>query len=400
MKSDSRMSAYELLEFIQKEYLKLKGLDHSLDVDRAVAEEVMKEILGKEDVSEEYSMVQEMLNASVLKTKYQNPYTYGILNDIVQSIEKIKADIFRNMDLDIKMPCFGTVDYDVFSAEICAANCDEKLIIISDGLFTFANLISKIMTQIFPLEKDDDIQRFSADIEKIKRQIEDNKEIKLRFFDLMLACIVTKEPPRAKPYIIDFRLNALLSVIRESFEIFVVAHEYSHSILGHLEDKKINSTSKIEELSDSEIKEIFHSWEDEIMADVYGAGITLAIMNKKKFDPYVSMLGIIVCMNSFVLFDKIEQLRQGNSDKQKISKSHPSGAMREKFVEQQYFENKDLGLFKMIDTLFADLWDEFEVFFGKLSDIIEKTTKMDIYEIPFEVTQSLMYHIIGNNKSI
>lgn len=401
MSAESKSNAYKMLEMIQKRYLALKGLDHPGKLGKTKIESVIKGVMGEineTDVSEVYSALKEHTDSLVLNTKYQDPYFYDILNNIIRDLEGIKKDIFKGMDLNIEMPCFGSVDYDIFSAEICAPDCNEKLIIISDGLFTFANLISKVIAQVFPLKEMDSEQSFSVDIDNVQRQIENNKEIKLRFYDLMLACLITGEPPRARQYFIEFRLNWLLEIIRNSFETFVVAHEYSHSILGHLEDKRINSTSKIDELKDCEFEKIVHSWEEEIEADLYGVIMTLAVMGKKGVDRYMTMMGIIVCMNSLELFDRIEMLRSGNSTDRKMSRSHPPGWVREALVVQKYFDGEEVCLFKTVDTIFSNLWEDFENFFKKLSHMIENATSMNIYEIPFEVTQSILYNIIMDAK--
>ena len=207
MKNNSKVNAYKMLEDIQQKYLELKGLNTPIPLDEKSYSDILRQILGKNDVSDEISQIEKELESIVLNTKYQNPHTYSILFKIIQDIEEIKGDIFRGLDLNIEMPYFGTVDFDMFSAEICSSECNEKLIIISDGLFTFANLISKIIVQIFPMEEKSGIQEFSTDIEKILNYIENNLEIKLRFFDLMLACLITREPPRAQPYILNYNLN-------------------------------------------------------------------------------------------------------------------------------------------------------------------------------------------------
>lgn len=395
MSSEQKLNAYEFLELIQKKYLELKGRNQPLQFDKSV-EDFIKNAWKDIDVSQMYSVMEEQMHRIIPCTKYQAPHTYFLLYNIIQDIEKIKTDIFKHTDLDIRMPCFGTVDYDIFSAEICAPNCNEKLIIISDGLFTFANLISKIITLAFPFEVTDKYLTISTDMKEIKKYIENHTEVKLRFYDLMLACLLSREPPRAKQYFINHELDAMLSTIRDSFETFVVAHEYAHSILGHLEDKKINSTASIDELRDSEIKEIFHSWQDEVDADIHGAGITLSVMAEKGYDPYVSMIGIIVCVNSFELFDKIEVLRSGNTKERKLSPSHPPGSVREKLIEEAYFEDQDIRIFETIDTIFSDLWNDFVVFYEKFKENMEQIFNIDIYKIPFGITQSIMFHIMTN----
>lgn len=394
MKNNSKVNAYKMLEDIQQKYLELKGLNNPISLDETSYTDILRQILGKNDVSDEISQIEKKLESIVLKTKYQDPYTYSILFDIIQDIEEIKGDIFRGMDLNIEMPYFGTVDFDMFSAEICSTECNDKLIIISDGLFTFANLISKIIVQIFPMEEKGDIQEFSTDVKKILNYIENNLEIKLRFFDLMLACLITREPPRAQPYILNHNLDAFLDIIRSSFEIFVVAHEYSHSVLGHLDDKNIHRISKLESIEDSELNQIYHNWDDEIHADLYGAGLTLGIMKKKGFDLYLSMLGIIVCTNSFELFEKIEVLRFGEKKVRDIFTTHPPGFVRTNFLIQQYFDSLDIELFDTVGKVIEGLWKDFTISFLELQSLIEDKFQMNIYDMPFEITQNLMYHIL------
>ncbi len=393
MESKSKMNAHKMLEDIQKKYLELKGLDKPSALNGKLYVDIVRQVLGKDDVSAEISALEKKVNGMVLNTKYQDPYTYSILFDIIQAIEEIKGDIFSGLDLNIEMPYFGSVDFDMFSAEICSSECNDKLIIISDGLFTFANLISKIVVQLFPMEEKDGIQHFSADLEAILNYIENNPEIKLRFFDLMLACLITREPPRARQYALKFDLNDFLSIIRSSFEIFVVAHEYSHSVLGHLDNKNINYLSKFDTIEDSDLKQIFHNWDDEIQADLYGTGLALGIMKKRGIDLYLSMLGIIVCTNSFKLFEKIESFRMGKTNERNISTTHPPGFVREKIIIQKYFGKTDIKLFDMIDKIFESLWEDFTKVFLELQSFFENNFHANIYDIRFAITQNLMYRI-------
>ena len=101
MSTDSKSNAYEVLELIQKRYLELKGLKHPPDLNKKKMEYVLKETMGEIDVSQMYSKVKEKFNSLVLKTKYQDVYTYEILNEIIQNIEEIKRDIFKDMNLNI-----------------------------------------------------------------------------------------------------------------------------------------------------------------------------------------------------------------------------------------------------------------------------------------------------------
>ena len=184
-----------------------------------------------------------------------------------------------------------------------------------------------------------------------------------------------------------------MNIIRSSFETFVVAHEYSHSVLGHLDDKNINCKSKLESIEESELNQIYHNWDDEIHADLYGAGLTLGIMKKNGIDSYLSMLGIIACTNSFELFEKIEVLRSGEKKERDISTTHPPGFVRKKFLIQQYFNSSDIKLFDTVDKVIESLWKDFTILFLELQSLIKNKFQMNIYDMPFKITQNFMYHI-------
>lgn len=397
MESKSETTAYQILETLQLKYLALKGKDHVEPLNEGLLENILKQFLQTDDVSRLFPKIKEEYGNIVLHTKYQDPYTYSILYHIVQDIEAIKGDVFKGIDLNIKMPCFGTVDFNMFSAEICSPMCDDKLIIISGGLLTFANLISKIVVQMLPIEVTDKGQQFSTRKEDILEHIENTPEVKLRFFDLMLACLITGEPPKARQYFPPLHLGTFLHMVRISFETFVVAHEYSHSVLGHLDDKNIHLSANLEPIDEFELKQIFHSWEDEIHADMYGAGLTLAIMRKKGFDLYTSMLGVIVCTCSFDLFDQIESLRSGKPDEIHMSKTHPPGFLRKEMLLQQYFDGMDVELFETIDQALDHLWNDFILFFQKLKGLIEDHFKLSVYDVPFQITQNVMYRMFEDS---
>ena len=394
---EEKLSARELLESIQRKYLALKGLDKPVRVklDEGPYADMLRQLLGKDDISVEASWVEAELDSVVLSTEYQDPYTYHTLFRIVQDIEKIKGEVLEDAGLNVEMPYFGTVEHMAFSAEVCSSQCSEKLILISNGLFTFAHLMAKVVALALPIVEEGERLGFSTKEEDIQRNLEEHPEGKLRFFDLMLACLMTNAPPSARQYLVENRLNMLVNIVRDSFEIFVVAHEYAHAALGHLDDKNIHKTAGLEDIAADDLKQIFHSWEEELEADLCGAALTLRVMGERGIEPYMAMLGIIVCTNSFELFEKIEMLRSGDPEQRKVSRSHPPGLLREKLLEKEIFEDRETVLFETVDAVFGHLWEEFVDFFLKIKAFTEQKLKMSIYDIPFGVLQNVLYHIFG-----
>jgi len=394
MDNYNKMSAVELLEYIQLEYLKLNGSNVSSMSDVAsLMKDFLKVILGKNDVTEEYLYIVDKYKDVVLPTKYQDPITYYMLLDIVKGIDEIKDAVLEGFpSSNTKIPLFGTVNFHVFSAEICTTKCTDKLIIISGGLFTYANLISKVVAQTFPIIGDGE---FSTDINKILQHVQNTPNIKLRYFDLMMACLFTNKAPKARQYFINMNLNNLVEVIRHSFEVFIVAHEYAHSLLGHLDDKNINNTVPIETFDDLDVKQIFHNWEDEIQADLLGAALTLGVMNKKGYDSFLAMIGIIVCTNSFEQFDLINALRSKNE--KDLSTTHPPGTLRQSVLIEYFFYESDVKLFPIINSILNNLWSEFVDFHNWLKGKIEEVYNVDIYNMPFREIQNILYEIFKTN---
>lgn len=398
MDNEREVTAYELLEKIQQKYWELSEDDFYREEDSFTEEvflDLAKKIYGEEKASETIALMMKEYNSLVLKTKYQSKWVYQIMVDIMQSIEEIKDQVFKETLINKDMPCFGSVHYGMFSAEVCSPQCSDKLIIISDGLFIFAHLISKVVAQMFPIGED--AGNFSFDKNRMKEHINNSPEIKLRFFDVMLACLYTNESPKARQYVMHSGWNDMLDLIRDSFETFVIGHEYAHAALGHLENKNINEVKDLEDwdnVDESEIGQIIHNWDEELQADIVGAGLTIQVMRKRGIAPVLGALGIIVCTKSFDLFEKLDCLRAGESPekKRKFSKTHPPGEVRQRAVIELYFKDEDAELFTAVCDMIDYLWNEFEEFYRMLkSDIIKKD--IDIREVPFFLIQHILYKL-------
>lgn len=400
MMSKSKLSAIEFLELVQYEYLKRKGkstvdtYDFSLEGitktfhNNPIAIKYFEEING---------LLEEELNNTILITKYQDPLIYKLLSDIFKEINDVKDYVFEGIEIIAKeSPIFGTVDFDMFSAEVCRSDCDDILILISSGLFTYANLISKIVVSALPLVGNDrNHNMFSTKSEDVFNNIKNNKNILTRFFDLMLACLYTNEPPRAKPYFINSEYDSFCQIVRHSFETFVVAHEYSHFMLGHLKDSHEKNIIKIDS---SDIEHIYHNWNDELQADLYGAMLTLHIMRSKGYDLHLGMLGIVVCIKSLELFEKLSAMRANSEyDLNELSSTHPPAYIREKSIINTLFENEENELFSTISSVIDSFWDEFKKFYIIMQDFLEKSG-IDLGEDEFYVIQDLMYEIISKYK--
>lgn len=174
-----------------------------------------------------------------LPTEYQELGWFEVLQDLYERIQK--AAVLMSEKNKFTFPdklTYGTAAIDSFTAFVEDYNHDQDyLILVSDELFTFANLLSKSigMLLIDPSEKTDADGRlqFNLDTSHIDHMLMTNHEAVIRFADLIFAYAITNHASNAKQYTPEFSLATISSMFRESFELFILGHEYSHLLRGH-----------------------------------------------------------------------------------------------------------------------------------------------------------------------
>lgn len=394
-------SAIKLLEKIQRE---LNGYVPDIDCindSQQIILDKMESEWGKMIDKQIYKDYMSQISTE-LPTKLQNPLTYSLLKIIIKNLKVIVEENRDSLSQKFKIennafPVFGTVSMGEFSAQICSPeNSEDSLIIFSDGLFGFANLISKVIASCFPYIKDKKgALSFSTDLNKIKSNIKKNNLLIARFIDLMFSYMLQEDPHRAQQYLINKDNLFLSTIIRDSFEFFVAAHEYAHYVLGHLSD---STTEKLFDLESEKIEAIAYNWKQELEADELGAYLTILYMGRNRIDSLLSGLGIWVCLS---VIEIIEKLKATYEDKDlefiNFSTTHPPVSVRKDFLIKHYPEIQTAEkLFKSIDYIFEILWDCFYRFFESIKKLQPKT-KIAFRDLNFETIQRLLYKIDFSN---
>ena len=237
-----------------------------------------------------------------------------------------------------------------FSAQVMGCGMDgETLMLFCDGFFGMANLVSKVVAQSFPIISDgDSVLSFSAEKEKVKEYIRNNKTAKARFMDVVLAYVFKQNPHYAKQYMIDRKYVQLVELFRDAFKIFVVAHEYAHLCLGHL--SKENTKRKTDILNDYE--RVIYSWVEEGSADLLATQITVLSSD----DAALGIAGIWICLNVIDILDALNV--NDNDDKSILQQyfTHPPVEIRKENIKNA-MENKEdcFALLDTIDYIFTEL---------------------------------------------
>lgn len=382
------MNPLEFLEEVQREYM-VSTFGEVINYDEMYSNGSFFDFLQQEynfkceDRNKFIKSLHEMRSGHVI-SRYENPYYYKFFMDIITNIHKIKDAFMDCHGLD--MPLFGTVEFDMFYAQIRCPNSDmPPIILFYSGIIQFAHNITNVLTKAFPIQVlDEEKITFGMEPEKIKDSIKSNKWIERRFADIVLSiffygnvdmCDVS-QPEN------DYLYRQFSNALADSFLTFIVAHECAHYYLGHLGKDAIKG---IVTVGNVQYENLVPDWEQEFDADYIGALLTIPILMEKKMDIQVILGGIYVAM--WVL-SIIESLRiKGGSGEA----THPPAKDRLLQIKAklQKIMQDDLHVLDVYDILFSDLWDRFSIIAKDVEDRV--LTGRPAAEVTYEQIKKVIY---------
>ncbi len=260
-------------------------------------------------------------------TAYEDRHGYMIMLGLAESIKKAAGTLFKATP---KWPLIATLPSGQVNAmTVRVPGCNEYVIFFESQLATFVLLLSKVVAQAIPLREVDSAGSYNYSVkrEDIIHHIEANEEVRRRFFELVWAYATFGMPALAPPYILGSPYDKLSDLLRESMELFVFGHEYSHIVVGHLDAPE---TAR-QRLLNAPADEIVYSWIQEHVADMLGVRLScLAMMESRKVDVALSFWGADLFFSSLELMDKaVSLLRHGDENVQRLGSHPPSGERRE-----------------------------------------------------------------------
>ena len=212
----------------------------------------------------------------LVPTKFEDPDWYSVILEIAEKIDRIVKK--HGYDLSRSKPLFGTLPSgNVNAMAVTIPGSFHRLILIEEGLFSFANLMVKAVTAVFSSrDGEGGMVEFSLDEERVEKNLADSAEIQERFLDVIMSYLVNGHPAFAKSYLPDRRSSAFSSYLCNSFEVFVLAHEYGHLIFNSRTDKK--------DLQQQE-REMNPNWIEEFVADTKGLEILIGVKMRGEKGP-------------------------------------------------------------------------------------------------------------------
>lgn len=298
-----------------------------------------------------------------MPTPYQEPIFFMLLKRAFETLDRVvglQQILFNDVLIEPKpLPIYGSIQAKIFNAFILAPG-GEPLIVFTEGLFPLATGISNVIGAVVynNARKRKNINRY-------------NQIIKY-FIDMLLSFLLfgTIEFARGISFI-DREETVLSTQIASSYLLFVVAHEYSHLVLGHLKGANMHSAH----VSGEKTSIISISWQKELEADALAS--ILCIKNTSTtFE--ISILGIFLFLNILRIVEMNEQFEYI---------THPPADVRaERIYATLLNYSRDHHLFAMADRIVEQMLCQYLAF-------IDYTNAKDIKLIPsnFPIIQTMLY---------
>ena len=258
----------------------------------------------------------------------QDSAGYFILNRHSENIIKVanENNIFIPNGIIL-----GTLPLNYLDAFTCVFPQDQRLIVLSEGLFLFLYSMGRVVSSFFSKINEDENKSyvtFDFNKDSINENLKTNKKGHNLFLEILILYFLYDDLSFSKIYYEeDVNIN-LSSVLWDTAELFIVAHEYSHIILGHLSAEKNFSKRFLDD--NSMLYQVVRNWIEEFSADTLAFQLTMAKNQKSGYGLFSCYLGIEFL---FACLDIIEKIY-----KDEFSETHPSAQMRIENL-RQYFKS-------------------------------------------------------------
>lgn len=274
------MTAKELLSLIQ------------LSGERVRSNEEYLRKIQRELTANEYSYIIERIGEANrrMPTDFQDSHYYDMISGIFNILETTvneHAICFKGNPIISKpIPIFGTVASRGYNALITPS--DEPVIAFNDDLLIFTERILHIYT----------LEHWLAANKQLTPRIKD--VLTRNFIDLLvcffcgvdLTYVLPIEACNADNWkefeeydipedvilpfdcVYDSRYMLFEEDVKTSAYLWIVAHEYAHLLLGHLNSEKKNLVSRY--INDISVEEACFQWKEELDADYLAASVVMA----------------------------------------------------------------------------------------------------------------------------
>lgn len=328
------MNPAEYLESLQEKLNRELGTTPNSAADwRGIKDEFIDkgiETLGIQDADEIAAARREML-AEVAEAEKTKPTKLEDINYhiLMKGLAKTLEEAAEKTDWAVPpIPVYGTLPLGQLNAmAIRVPQSNQYLIAFQDGVFGFANLLTKAIAASFPVRPEAESRTigFSFAIDDVVERWAGDDEPLRRLNDFLGGYLVGGHPHAAQQYFLDYPFVLLASLFRDAFELFIFGHEFGHILAGHLNGVAVSDLN----LGSVEVERLSSNWQMEFEADYIGMALTMLAMRDARFDAAMSYCGIDLFFSAIELVSRaLSVLVHGEVRPQAESSSHPPPALR------------------------------------------------------------------------
>lgn len=226
---------------------------------------------------------QKLLEKYPLPSRFQDQSDYFILMGLHDRLKDAADKGLINIPNNVAL---GTMPYGASNGYTGTLDDGSHVVILQRGLFYFVNLTTKIILQLLPLEEVNGRLAYSSGLVGLPADIGKDSELRLRFFDLFESYIIHGDPLRAIPYLERTKFDSFFEFLLTGAELFALAHEYAHILLGHTDLERNIDVHTIGNPKDIALREY--------EADLLGAKITISSLNQFGLGAYWTNFAIFV----------------------------------------------------------------------------------------------------------
>jgi hypothetical protein len=263
-------------------------------------------------------------------TPYENSSSYKVMMGLAERVEKAALTVLSKQH---PIPLFGTLPIGELNAmAIKVPESDEYLIAFQQGVFGFANLLTKAVAASLPATTGEDGSlKFSTDLDLVEAKWEEDSEPLRRLDEFLAAYLIAGDPHAAEQYFLEPPFSLFSQMLLDAFELFIFGHELGHVVAGHLN----SSPDQTQQLGPSKVERLSPSWEMEFEADYIGFALALQAMGEQKFDAALSYAGVDLFFSSIEIVTRaLTTLVYGEARAVPASKSHPPPDLRREMLRQ------------------------------------------------------------------
>jgi hypothetical protein len=173
---------------------------------------------------------EDLLGIQVSPTKIGNPAYHSILRSLAEHVEKAAAGLGHEVPEAVT---FGILPTGRANGLACQVPAGGLIIAIDDGFFNLLYSLAKTIALFYEVTTSNGWEASLAE-KDIVHAVQTNEEANRRWLEVLVATFVYGYPNLAPPRpLVDGRAP-FVELLTTSVELFIVAHEYGHLVLGHL----------------------------------------------------------------------------------------------------------------------------------------------------------------------